>query len=82
MIDQAVVRKNVYGSGNYGTVGYSSSGTSSTNIEVLGGTVVGSVFGSGNRSGSGRSGRVTSSIQIFPNRRFDKNFHRDDWFQM
>lgn len=62
--DQAVVRKNVYGSGNYGTVGYSSSGTSSTNIEVLGGTVVGSVFGSGNRSGSGRSGRVTSSIQI------------------
>ena len=62
--DQAVVKKNVYGSGNYGTAGYSSSNSSTTHIELLGGTVNGSIFGSGNHSGSGRSGRVTSTIYI------------------
>lgn len=62
--DQAVVKRNVYGSGNYGTVGYSASSTSSTTIQLLGGTVNGSIFGSGNHSGSGRSGRVTSTIDI------------------
>ena len=61
--DKAVVKQNVYGSGNYGTVGYSGSGTSNTNIQILGGTI-GSAFGSGNHSGSGRNGRVTSSINI------------------
>ena len=62
--DQAVVKRNVYGSGNYGTVGYSASSTSSTAIQLIGGTVNGSIFGSGNHSGSGRSGRVTSTIDI------------------
>lgn len=62
--DQAVVKKNVYGSGNYGTVGYSASNSSTTSIQLVGGTVNGSVFGSGNHSGSGRSGRVTSTIEI------------------
>ena len=62
--DQAVIKRNVYGSGNYGTVGYSASNNTSTSIQLVGGTVNGSVFGSGNHSGSGRNGRVTSTIQI------------------
>lgn len=62
--DHAHVKKNVYGSGNYGTVGYSATGSSTTNIQMVGGTVDGSIFGSGNHSGSGHSGRVTSTIDI------------------
>ena len=63
--DNAVIKKNVYGSGNYGTVGYNSSTSSTTtNIKLLGGTVNGSVFGSGNNSGSGREDEVTSTINI------------------
>lgn len=62
--DQAVVKRNVYGSGNYGTVGYSATNSSSTSIQLVGGTVNGSVFGSGNHSGSGRRDTVTSNIEI------------------
>lgn len=63
--DEATIKRNVYGSGNYGTVGYSSSNSNSdTSIKVVGGTVNGSIFGSGNHSGSGRSGRVSSNIDI------------------
>mgnify|MGYP005755535525 CR=1 FL=1 len=62
--DQALIKKNVYGSGNYGTVGYNASSISRTNIQILGGTVNGSVFGSGNQSGSGRNNSVESEINV------------------
>lgn len=63
--DEALIRKNVYGSGNYGTVGYSTnSQTTNTNIKIIGGKINGSVFGSGNNSGSGRNNRITASINI------------------
>ena len=62
--DEAVIKQNVYGSGNYGTVGYSATSTSTTNIKLIGGTVNGSVFGSGNNSGSGKEGSVVSTINV------------------
>lgn len=55
---EANVLRNVYGGGNYGGVGISTSQSScKTEINVLGGTIQGSVFGGGNRSGSGSSSK-------------------------
>ena len=62
--DEAVIKQNVYGSGNFGTAGYSASSSSTTNIKLVGGTVNGSVFGSGNNSGSGKENTVVSTINI------------------
>ena len=62
--DEAVIKQNVYGSGNYGTVGYSATNSSTTNIKIIGGTVNGSVFGSGNNSGSGRENSVVSTVTV------------------
>ena len=62
--DEATIKGNVYGSGNYGTVGYNASSSTTTNIRLLGGNVLGSVFGSGNRSGSGRS-NILSTTNIY-----------------
>ena len=62
--DGATIKGDVYGSGNFGTVGYSATSTSQTNIKILGGTVNGSVFGSGNNSGSGKEGEVVSTVNI------------------
>ena len=61
--DEAVIKKNVYGSGNYGTVGYNSSSDGTVNINILGGTI-GSVFGSGNNSGSGKESDVSITTNI------------------
>lgn len=61
--DEATIKKNVYGSGNYGTVGYSSSSDGSVNINIFGGTI-GSVFGSGNNSGSGKEWQVSIPTNI------------------
>jgi len=53
---QAQINKNVYGGGNFGATGVSSSNTTTyTNIKILGGTIAGSVYGGGNRNGSGDS---------------------------
>ncbi len=57
--DDALVRRNVYGGGNYGAVGIQVS-SSETYIDILNGTVNGSIFGGGNRNGSGQSNRPAS----------------------
>ena len=62
--DEAVINSNVFGSGNFGTAGYSATQSSTTNIKLVGGTVRGSVFGSGNNSGSGKVNAVVSTINI------------------
>ena len=63
--DEAKIKGNVYGSGNYGTVGYNGNNDSTTNIKVVGGTVSGNVFGSGNQSGSGKnSTNTTINIEV------------------
>lgn len=60
----AHIRRNVYGGGNYGATGISSSqNTTNTNIQILDGTIVGSVFGGGNRNGSGSTSK-SSTIDI------------------
>ena len=61
---QAKILRNVYGGGNFGAVGINSSAsTSTTEINILGGTVYGGVFGGGNRNGSGStSKRATITI--------------------
>lgn len=61
---QAEILRNVYGGGNFGAVGINSStSTSTTEINILGGTVKGGVFGGGNRNGSGSTSK-TSTITI------------------
>ena len=61
----------VYGSGNYGTLGYGSSySTTTCNIKITGGTIHGNVFGAGNQSGSGteyvanKTNEVKSTVNI------------------
>ena len=55
----ATIKSNVYGGGNYGATGLvpyqNQNGTkeSTTNIKILGGNVLGSVYGGGNNNGSG-----------------------------
>ncbi len=49
------IRGNLYGGGNYGTTGRAtSSNDSSTQIDLLGGNINGSVYGSSNSNGSGK----------------------------
>ena len=64
MDNQAYVRRNIYGGGNFGATGISSteSGTK-TQIQIHGGTVDGSVYGGGNSNGSG-SETINSTIEI------------------
>lgn len=60
----AVINNNIYGGGNYGATGISSNySTTTTNINILSGTIKGSVFGGGNNNGSGSSTK-TSTINI------------------
>lgn len=65
IIDQdAIIKRNVYGGGNYGATGVSSSNnTTQTIINIYGGNILGSVFGGGNKNGSG-STQISSSINI------------------
>ena len=67
----AKILGDVYGSGNYGTLGYGSSNSTTTcNIKINGGTINGNVFGAGNQSGSGtpyvnnKTNEVTSTVNI------------------
>ena len=52
----AVVRKNVYGGGNYGATGQNGTNqTYETKIKIAGGTINGSVYGGGNNNGAGKA---------------------------
>ena len=52
----ATVKRNIYGGGNYGATGLSGSVSSTTsNIKVYNGTVVGNIYGGGNQNGAGDS---------------------------
>lgn len=61
----AEIKSNIYGGGNYASVGISSSNLTSTytNIKLVGGNVYGNVYGGGNKNGSG-SNNVSSSVNI------------------
>lgn len=59
----ATIKRNVYGGGNYGAVGINGNSTTKTTIKVLGGNIVGALYGGGNNNGSG-STSVTSTIDI------------------
>ena len=60
----ATILNNVYGGGNYGATGISSSSnTNTTNIYIHGGTISGSVYGGGNNNGAGSSSK-NSTINI------------------
>ena len=62
--DNAQINGDVYGGGNYSSVGVSSSSSvTTTEIEVLGGSIYGSLYGGGNRNGSGSSSK-TSTVAI------------------
>ena len=62
--DRATVNKSVYGGGNFGATGVSStSNTSESKITIIGGTIKDSVYGGGNSNGSGNSSK-TSTITI------------------
>ena len=54
--DNATIRGNIYGGGNFAATGITSTGSScETKIKLLGGTVLGSVYGGGNQNGTGSS---------------------------
>lgn len=64
---ESVIYGNVYGGGNFGSVGtLSDSNTCQTTITLQGGTVKGSVYGGGNNSGSG-SETVDATVNINSN---------------
>ena len=49
-----IVRRNVYGGGNYGATGQNGTNQSyQTHIDIKGGTINGSVYGAGNNNGAG-----------------------------
>ena len=58
------VLRNVYGGGNYGATGISSTkNQTSTKIHMLNGTIDGDIYGGGNRNGSGSSS-IEATIDI------------------
>ena len=62
--DNARILRNVYGGGNYGATGVSSSSnTNRTNIKMISGTVSGSIYGGGNNNGSGSSSK-TATVDV------------------
>lgn len=64
IIDQeAVINGHVFGGGNYGAVGTEINSSTKTDINILGGKVVGSIYGGGNNNGAGRSS-TTFNVNI------------------
>ena len=62
--DHTNINNNVYGGGNFSTVGISSgSSTANTNIYVYGGVIKGSLYGAGNNNGSGNNS-VKATVNI------------------
>ena len=65
--DKATINNNVYGGGNYGATGVSSSSnTSYTNIIINDGFIEGSVYRGGNQNGRGSSSK-TATVNITMN---------------
>lgn len=61
---KALIKQNVYGGGNYGATGVSStSNSSTTKIIINNGIIKGSVYGGGNKNGSGSTSK-SSTINI------------------
>ena len=59
--DSAHVRNSVYGGGNFGATGVSSSNNSTTSkIDIIGGTIDKNVYGGGNNNGSGSSSKEST----------------------
>jgi len=57
----AHILRNVYGGGNYGATGISSTKTTNTtNIQVLNGRIEGDVYGGGNRNGAGNATKIAT----------------------
>lgn len=64
---KAIINNNVYGGGNYGATGVSStSNSSTTDIVIENGIIYGSVYGGGNKNGSGSSSK-TAVVNITMN---------------
>ncbi len=64
---KANINNNIYGGGNYGATGVSSSSNSTTtNIVIEDGIIYGSIYGGGNKNGSG-STDTTASVSIIMN---------------
>lgn len=65
--DEAQINNDVYGGGNFSSVGVSSTKSSTTtDIEILGGTIYGSLYGGGNKNGSGSSSKnATVTINMY-----------------
>ena len=65
--DSAQINNDVYGGGNFSSVGVSSNkSTTTTDIEILGGTIYGSLYGGGNKNGSGSSSKsATVTINMY-----------------
>lgn len=59
----ALIRRNVYGGGNYGSVGINATSSPKTSIMMLDGTVNGSIYGGGNNNGAGTTS-VKAEISI------------------
>lgn len=49
----AIINGNVYGGGNYGTVGFSDTASKDATIDIFGGTLNRNIYGGGNNRGSG-----------------------------
>lgn len=65
--DDAQINNDVYGGGNFSSVGVSSTKPSTTtDIEILGGTIYGSLYGGGNKNGSGSLNKnATITINMY-----------------
>lgn len=64
----ALIRKNVYGGGNYGATGYSNATASSptvTEVNVYGGTIEGTVYGAANRNGAGNYSHSANGLTFY-----------------
>ena len=64
IINGGTINRNIYGGGNYGATGISSSSSTTTsNINIVDGQINGSVYGAGNNNGAGSSS-ISSNINI------------------
>jgi len=64
----ALVRKSVYGGGNYGATGYSNAASSSptvTEVNIYGGDILGTVYGAANRNGAGNYSHSANGLTFY-----------------
>ena len=60
--DEVDIKGDLYGGGNYGTTGRTTTSNTTTQIDLLDGTIEGDVYGSSNRNGSGSRSETTESL--------------------